>query len=49
MPKRTVVIIVSGYDPNVGVATGMLQSFFDAPGRAYFVGPVTSDVNAMVS
>ena len=38
-------IIVSGYDPNVGVATGMLQSFFDAPGRAYFVGPVTSDVN----
>ncbi len=25
-------IIVSGYDPNVGVATGILQSFYDAPG-----------------
>jgi len=25
-------IIVSGYDPNVGVASGILQSFYDAPG-----------------
>ena len=24
--------IVSGYDPNVGVVPGMLQSFYDAPG-----------------
>ena len=24
--------IISGYDPNVGVATGMIQSFYDAPG-----------------
>lgn len=24
--------IISGYDPNVGVATGMVQSFYDAPG-----------------
>jgi hypothetical protein len=24
--------IVAGYDPNVGVATGILQSFYDAPG-----------------
>ena len=28
--------IVSGYDPNVGVATGMIQSFYDAPGVVSF-------------
>ncbi len=28
--------IVSGYDPNVGVATGMIQSFYDAPGVVNF-------------
>lgn len=26
-------VIVSGFDPNVGVATAMVQSFFDAPGN----------------
>ena len=25
-------VIASGFDPNVGVATGMIQSFYDAPG-----------------
>ena len=25
-------IIVSGFDPNVGVASGIIQSFYDAPG-----------------
>lgn len=35
--------IVSGYDPNVGVATAMLQSFYDAPGE------VTVDDNGNVS
>lgn len=25
--------ILSGYDPNVGIATGMIQSFYDAPGQ----------------
>lgn len=35
--------IVSGYDPNVGVATAMLQSFYDAP------GDVTVDDNGNVS
>ena len=25
-------LIVSGFDPNVGVASGILQSFYDAPG-----------------
>ncbi len=28
--------IASGYDPNVGVATGMIQSFYDAPGVVTF-------------
>ena len=28
--------IASGYDPNVGVATGMIQSFYDAPGVVSF-------------
>lgn len=28
--------IVSGKDPNVGVATGMMQSFYDAPGNVVF-------------
>lgn len=28
--------IVSGYDPNVGVATAMIQSFYDAPGIVNF-------------
>tara|TARA_B100001564_G_scaffold277668_1_gene239645 strand:+ start:52 stop:522 length:471 start_codon:yes stop_codon:yes gene_type:complete len=28
--------IVSGMDPNVGVATGMIQSFYDAPGVVEF-------------
>ena len=28
--------IISGYDPNVGVATGMIQSFYDAPGIVDF-------------
>lgn len=28
--------IISGYDPNVGVATGMIQSFYDAPGIVNF-------------
>ncbi|MDP4827798.1 MAG: type IX secretion system outer membrane channel protein PorV [Flavobacteriales bacterium] len=28
--------IVSGKDPNVGVATGMVQSFYDAPGNVVF-------------
>lgn len=26
-------VIVSGFDPNVGVATAMIQSFYDAPGN----------------
>lgn len=26
-------VIVSGFDPNVGVATAMVQSFYDAPGN----------------
>ena len=30
------VNIVSGYDPNVGVATAMMQSFYDAPGIVNF-------------
>tara|TARA_B110000285_G_scaffold232192_1_gene302676 strand:- start:669 stop:1937 length:1269 start_codon:yes stop_codon:yes gene_type:complete len=30
------VNIVSGYDPNVGVASGMIQSFYDAPGIVSF-------------
>jgi hypothetical protein len=30
------VNIVSGYDPNVGVASGMIQSFYDAPGVVNF-------------
>ena len=25
-------LIVSGFNPNVGVASGILQSFYDAPG-----------------
>jgi hypothetical protein len=28
--------IVSGYDPNVGVATAIVQSFYDAPGIVTF-------------
>lgn len=28
--------IVSGYDPNVGVAQGMIQSFYDAPGNSIY-------------
>lgn len=28
--------IVSGYDPNVGTATGIIQSFYDAPGVVTF-------------
>ena len=28
--------IISGKDPNVGVVTGMLQSFYDAPGKVTF-------------
>jgi hypothetical protein len=28
--------IVSGYDPNVGTATGIVQSFYDAPGVVTF-------------
>lgn len=28
--------IVSGYDPNIGVASGMIQSFYDAPGIVDF-------------
>lgn len=30
------VNIVSGYEPNVGVATAMMQSFYDAPGIVNF-------------
>lgn len=30
------VNIVSGFDPNVGVATAMMQSFYDAPGIVNF-------------
>lgn len=28
--------LISGKDPNVGVVTGMLQSFYDAPGKVTF-------------
>ena len=29
-------VIISGMDPNVGVATGIVQSFYDAPGIVTF-------------
>lgn len=36
--------IASGYDPNVGVATGIVQSFYDAPGVVTF----DDDGNALI-
>ena len=35
-PRRCKYYSTSGYDPNVGVATGMVQSFYDAPGVVSF-------------
>jgi len=32
--------IVSGFDPNVGVATGIVQSFYDAPGVVTFTDSI---------
>lgn len=37
-------LIVSGYDPNVGTATGIVQSFYDAPGVVTFNDDGTWDV-----
>lgn len=38
--------IISGYDPNVGVAQGMIQSFYDAPGNLIYAADSTRSIES---